>query len=273
MTIPGRRIAMAAGMAAMLAALRSLVLPAVLPLLAFMLAALAWSAALAVAIWLGVGLLRAARQASRAGAVWAAGAVVLAGVLVLAALAGADLRAALERARDMPGAHAVIRPLGGGTALLFDGYIDQRSVPRLEAAARAMPGLRTIHLNGIGGDLGQSRRLRDFIRAGGWDTYVSGICFSGCVIAYLGGRTRRLEVDARMGFHSASVPWPFGDADAANAEIAAEMAAWGVDPGFARAAWRRHDPMWFPPAETLRRARLVDIICRHGAGNGCPSPG
>jgi hypothetical protein len=162
---------------------------------------------------------------------------------------------------DMP-ITAVIRPLNGGTEVLFDGNIEHGAANALKRAVRDLPDVTRIRLNSMGGELREARRIRDFIAAKGWDTHTSTLCWSGCAIAYLGGVHRTMSPRAQMGFHSANIM--FGDdaqENAVNASIAREMSERGVDAAFARKAWSKaHGGMWYPEAGELIRARVVHAV-------------
>jgi len=57
-----------------------------------------------------------------------------------------------------------------------------------------------------GGDYWTSQRIAEFIRERGWRTAVSGYCFSGCALMFLGGRQRHFTDDkpalqTQLAFH------------------------------------------------------------------------
>ena len=66
--------------------------------------------------------------------------------------------------------------------------------------------LRVVHLDSIGGRVGEAIALNEVIRANGLDTYVSSKCMSACTIAFAGGTRRILRKGAVLGFHAASFP-------------------------------------------------------------------
>jgi hypothetical protein len=178
-------------------------------------------------------------------------------------LGRADLYWGLERMGWAGTTAVTLTPLADGRELLFRGYMDHGTAKALATASRTYPGVRLIRLDSVGGELQEAQWVRDIIAARGWDTHVSGACWSGCAIAFTGGKRRTLGTGGQLGFHSATL-WPFGDEakeHAINAGIARDMAERGVDPRFAREAWSTHpEGMWFPPHETLLRAGMVDAI-------------
>ncbi|MGE0667968.1 MAG: hypothetical protein AB7O49_15535 [Sphingomonadales bacterium] len=180
-------------------------------------------------------------------------------------LARSDMGEALERMRVNMPITTPIHVTEDGAELVFDGYIENGAARALRDAAERYPGLKRIRLGGEGGELREAIWIRDLIAEKGWDSHTATMCWSGCVIAYLGGRHRTIGADAQLGFHSASI-WPFGDAErerAANEQIAGEMIARGVDAEFARRAWRKHPGgMWFPAHAELIRAGLVHEVVK-----------
>ena len=243
--------------------------PSIDPMPAFFVALAAWTVALLMAMWLGVVLFRAglahgmhggARTLGYGMAAFAALAVVAVSAQG-SRFAQVDMGRAMERMRVNMPITTPIRVLGA--ELVFDGYIENGAAQALRKAAEEHPGVTRIRLGGEGGELREAMWIRDLIAERGWDTYTSTMCWSGCVIAYLGGRHRTIGPEAQMGFHSAST-WPFGDPEkerAANEQIAREMIDRGVDAGFARRAWRKHpEGMWFPPHDELIRAGLAHEV-------------
>lgn len=242
-----------------------LVRAALPPIQAVTLTALSWVMLLLMVWWLCAGLFRAGmRHGGRGGHV--AAAVAALAMLALTAqgivLATWDFGALVVRTLENMPITATIRPLNGGTEVLFEGNIEHGAANALQRAVQNLPNITLIRLNSMGGELSESRRIRDYIAAKKWDTYTSTLCWSGCAIAYLGGVHRTMAAGAQMGFHSANIQ--FGDdaqENAVNAMIAQEMIDRGVDAAFARKAWSKiHDGMWFPTADELIRARFVHAI-------------
>src|SRR5262245_5960125 len=66
--------------------------------------------------------------------------------------------------------------------------------------------VKVVHLDSIGGRLGEGERLFDIIRSRGLTTYVSSKCLSACTLAFAGGRKRYLHKDAVLGFHRGAFP-------------------------------------------------------------------
>ncbi len=245
--------------------------PALPPKQAFFLGLAAWFVVLVAATWpcvrlFGAGIaLGRRRGAGGAGyPVAALAALALIGVAWAGAgFAKADMGRKLERVQTNLPITTPILVINDGTELVFDGNIEHGAAKALREVAGKYRAVKRIRLGGMGGELREARGMRDLIAEKGWDTYAAGICWSGCVIAYLGGARRTIGPEAQMGFHSVSI-WPFGGDEAEraiNELIAREMIDRGVDPAFARRAWSKgHDGMWFPSADELVRAGLVHEI-------------
>jgi hypothetical protein len=95
--------------------------------------------------------------------------------------------------------------------IIMSGRIDGSELPALWsiAAERKSNPIRTVVLrDSAGGDLRTSLQAGDFIRQQGWSTAVSGYCFSGCALIFLGGKERNFTDDkpplqTQLGFHGA----------------------------------------------------------------------
>ncbi|MFX7559753.1 hypothetical protein ABTJ75_18850, partial [Acinetobacter baumannii] len=57
----------------------------------------------------------------------------------------------------------------------------------------AQPGIRVVHLDSVGGRIGEGKKLNALIRARGLDTYVEANCMSACTLAFAGGTQRILR--------------------------------------------------------------------------------
>jgi hypothetical protein len=66
--------------------------------------------------------------------------------------------------------------------------------------------IRVVHLDSLGGRIGEATKLNKVIRSRGLDTYVSANCMSACTIAFAGGQRRILRSGATLGFHAPSFP-------------------------------------------------------------------
>jgi hypothetical protein len=57
--------------------------------------------------------------------------------------------------------------------------------------------VKVVHLNSLGGRLGEGRKHSDIIRSRGLTTYVSSKCMSACTLAFAAGRAKR-EADVSL---------------------------------------------------------------------------
>ncbi|MEN3977192.1 hypothetical protein [Emcibacter sp. SYSU 3D8] len=161
---------------------------------------------------------------------------------------------------------AVLRPLNNGRELEIIGGITYGLTEKVAKEAKALPALRTIHLNSPGGRVTEAEMLRAFIRDHGYDTYISTECVSACSTAFLGGVRRFLHPNARIGFHVPSVAGATErDRKAAEGYAVADAVKWGVDPRFAEKAFAtRHDDMWYPDASEALAAHVVTDVSDGG---------
>ena len=65
--------------------------------------------------------------------------------------------------------------------------------------------IKVIHLNSYGGRVGEARLLREFIEEKGLATSTTRGCFSACTIAYMGGSSRFVYGEKKLGFHQYSL--------------------------------------------------------------------
>jgi len=96
-----------------------------------------------------------------------------------------------------------------GAQLIMSGPIDGSELAKLRdvLAERDAKAIDTVVLrDSRGGDYWTSQRIAELIRARGWRTAVSGYCFSGCALMFLGGRERHFTDDkpvlqTQLAFH------------------------------------------------------------------------
>lgn len=71
----------------------------------------------------------------------------------------------------------------------------------LRRICKKFPTIKIIHLNSFGGRVVEARRLREFIEEKELITSTNKGCFSACTIAYMGGISRFVYGDKKLGFH------------------------------------------------------------------------
>lgn len=140
-----------------------------------------------------------------------------------------------------------------------------------EVVAKANARLRVVHLDSVGGRLGEGRKLFQLIRARGLDTYVSARCLSACTLAFAGGRQRYLLRGAVLGFHRGAFPGAREDTfDAIQNEV---FTAANFDEKFIRRALSTPNAdAWYPPQDILVPSHVItglvngDVFAVSGLG-------
>jgi hypothetical protein len=94
-----------------------------------------------------------------------------------------------------------IRVLRHGTEIEVIGFLGGGLVDEFRTALDHAPNATIVHLASPGGRVGVGLALRDEIRRHRLDTYVASVCASACTAAFLGGGSRWLKPDAKLGFH------------------------------------------------------------------------
>jgi ATP-dependent protease ClpP protease subunit len=127
---------------------------------------------------------------------------------------------------------------------------------------RASPQIKVVHLNSIGGRIGEAESLYKTIRDNGLITYTSSRCLSACTLAFAAGRERWIHQRAELGFHSPSFP---GMSDSELQDMAQSQkdifARAGFNSRFAdRAMSTPNKDMWTPSLDELRRANVVTAV-------------
>src|SRR5262245_16999065 len=115
--------------------------------------------------------------------------------------------------------------------------------------------VKVVHLDSIGGRLGEGERLFDVIRSRGLTTYVSSKCLSACTLAFAGGRDRYLRKGAVLGFHKGVFPGTHDDLDQVQRAIFVRA---GFDPGFiAKALSTPNTDVYQPEPDVLLAAHVI----------------
>jgi hypothetical protein len=99
-----------------------------------------------------------------------------------------------------------LRILRGGRELEYAGGITFGVTDEVRRLLDADPEIRVIHLDSLGGRVGEARKLRDLIRQQQLVTYTASEYVSVCTIAFMGGVQRFAAVDAALGFHRGGFP-------------------------------------------------------------------
>lgn len=161
-----------------------------------------------------------------------------------------------------------LRPMGSfevtrledGTGVALNGSLGAGVTSEVASVLDSMPGARTIHLNSSGGWIKEGRYMRDLIREKRLATRTSTQCASACVVAFIAGRRRSVDVEAKLGFHAFSGR----GVDPLHVKVvedawSAELRAMGVSEAFIQRA--RSTPatdMWYPTHRELIENHLID---------------
>ena len=131
---------------------------------------------------------------------------------------------------------------------------------------RASSRIKVVHLNSLGGRIGEADNLNKIIRDRGLITYTSDRCLSACTVAFAGGRERWIASRAKLGFHGPSFPG-MSDADMADSVKAQEeiFRKAGFEARFIkRALATPNKDMWIPSLDELRDANVITNISNGG---------
>lgn len=238
--------------------------------------ALIWLCVLVVAVWQLVGVWRSAnryrhervslgKQAFWAGA--AQFAVVLGLFRLFVEFGNVGLPQITELYRmafmddpDMPSYS--VRIMRNGTETEITGGFKYGLTDDFIRILRASPQIRVVHLNSVGGRIGEAEKLYKLIRDRGLITYVSKECHSACTIAFAAGRERWLRDGAVLGFHSPAFP---GMSDLDLAESVRNQKELFLSAGFesafiSRALATSNNSMWMPSSGELLRANVITAV-------------
>lgn len=224
-----------------------------------------WILILMPQTWLWVGIWRSAARTTRdtGHSLWpnaARCAVVIGGLYTAGLFLEGDygvraFPALAEAVQDQKESSVyTVRPLRNGSELEISGGIGPGISDALRAQLRANPNARVVHLNSPGGMVFEAKKLRDLIRERHLVTDTSTGCASACTIAFLGGASRLLNAEARLGFHQPKIPVLRGSALKATLQAEEEyLVTCGVTRAFAhKVMLTPQDAQWYPtPAELL----------------------
>ena len=151
------------------------------------------------------------------------------------------------------------------TRLSLEGTLELGVTAQLAELLAANPDVARIHLTSLGGNIFEARGLAALIRSNGLSTSVDHECSSACTLVFIGGRTRQMASDAKLGFHQYRL-----DTEAVILSVDPEreqerdLAAFrqaGVAPWFLEELFQsRATEMWYPPLSDLQRAGVVTEI-------------
>lgn len=151
------------------------------------------------------------------------------------------------------------------TSITLEGSLELGITKRLSALLDAHPAVTIIHLTSPGGNIFEARGLATQIETRGLATSVETECSSACTLVFVAGRTRKIAVGARLGFHQyrfdtniiilAADPKREQERDIA-AFRRAGVAPWFLDQIYQSGS----QSMWYPDISELKEAGVVTDV-------------
>jgi hypothetical protein len=246
------------------------------PKLIFTSIAIVWICIVAVAIWQSVGVWRSADRYIKARILlgkkspWAvlAKLAVFVGILrVVGAFLSSGWPQLLEAGRmsflDDPDIPAYsIRVMRNGTEAEIAGGFKYGLTDDFLKILSASQQIKVVHLDSVGGRIGEAIKLNKVIRDRGLDTYVSSRCISACTVAFAGGQRRILRNGATLGFHAPYFPgMTKGQLAESSSDQRAVFAAAGFDKNFTdHALSTPNTELWKPASSVLLQAKVITSI-------------
>jgi hypothetical protein len=231
-----------------------------------------WSFIIVISVWQMVGTWRSAnkRISERAEigkrAPWAGlakiticlGWLQLVGLLLRSAVPQISEAASIAFMDDPEVPAYAIRVMNNGSEAEITGGIKFGLTTDFEKILDASSGIRVVHLDSIGGRIGEGQKLNALIRKRGLDTFVDVKCLSACTLAFAGGRERILKRGAKLGFHRGSFA---GEDQVDDHGLGIERTIYtaaGIDSAFVdRALATKNSDMWTPSEAQLLSAGVV----------------
>ena len=149
----------------------------------------------------------------------------------------------------------------GGTELELSGGIGNGFTDELAHILDVAPAIKVIHVNlENGGLIAEAHRAGTLIHGRLLNTYVSSYCQSACTIVFLGGRERYLKKNAKLGFHSPSIPG-VDDVSPLISDERHYLKTMGLSDGFmAHVFSTPKDQMWYPDNEQLLKEGVITSV-------------
>jgi ATP-dependent protease ClpP protease subunit len=151
------------------------------------------------------------------------------------------------------GPEVSIQVRADGKSILLKGGINDGAAEALAEALARSPSVRTVVLQSNGGWIRQGDMIAKVITDHGLNTYVEQECSSACTLAFLAGKERAAEPNARIGFHSFQSIGGGTTTSAIDAAAAQRLYRQaGLSSAFiAKIIATPHDRIWYPSHEEL----------------------
>lgn len=147
----------------------------------------------------------------------------------------------------------------------FTGLVDFGLTRDLRHLANTHPNVKRLVLESRGGYIAEARGVVTVLQAKGIATHVEGHCASACALMFVGGATRSVTPDARIGLHGYNLRpdnMYYGMIDPRR-EMARDRAIYReqkiAEPFVRKLAILPQAPMWYPDHGELRRAGFVTV--------------
>lgn len=145
-----------------------------------------------------------------------------------------------------------IHLLNGGTEIEVIGGMKYGLAEEFKKILKASGQVRVVHLDSVGGRLGEGAALNAIIKENGLTTFVAAKCLSACTLAFAGGKQRVLKQDAVLGFHRGA----FGGEDQVDDHQGGIQRRIFLEAGFSRsfidkALSTPNKEMWTPTTSVL----------------------
>jgi hypothetical protein len=152
-----------------------------------------------------------------------------------------------------------IRVMRNGTEAEITGGFKFGLTDDFSKILRASRQIKVVHLDSIGGRVGEAIRLNRVLKAQGVDTYVSGGCYSACTIAFAAGRNRFIRKGAVLGFHAPAFPgMTKGELESASLDQKQLFIKAGFGKSFVEKALSTpSSDMWKPSTELMAAADVI----------------
>jgi len=155
-----------------------------------------------------------------------------------------------------------IRVMRNGTEAEIAGGFKYGLTDDFSKILDASRQIKVVHLDSLGGRIGEAEKLNRLIRGKTLDTYVSANCMSACTIAFAGGAHRVIRKGAILGFHAPSFPRMSQNDLAEEIKDQKEIfLAAGFDKKFVdQALSTPSTELWKPTAGVLLQAKVITSV-------------
>lgn len=170
-----------------------------------------------------------------------------------------SVRVAFLNDPDVP--DYTIHLLNGGTEIEIIGGMKYGLAEEFKKILKASGQVRVVHLDSVGGRLGEGAALNAVIKENGLTTFVAAKCMSACTLAFAGGKQRILKKDAVLGFHRGA----FGGEDQVDDHQGGIERRIFLDAGFSRsfidkALSTPNKEMWTPTTSALLAEGVITSV-------------